>query len=167
MSAAQPRRSPSDAAKPATMWVVNSDAKVRQLVDNAVQKYPLHLSLCVIFSEEFRPAVTAPQPEVVLNNLTVPTESCFSFLPRIRRQWPDANVIFLSQSDEMHLWTEAIQLGACDFLPRSVECDQLAWVLQGARWTSRSTICKPPAPSVQPMLFTNEAFYEGTAEAEP
>jgi DNA-binding NtrC family response regulator len=146
VSSAQPKRSPSDAAKPATMWVVNSDAQVRQLVDSAVQKYPIHLSLCVIFSEEFSPAVTAPQPEVVLINLTVPTESCFNLVPKIRRQWPDARVIFLSHSDDIHLWAKAIQLGAYEFLPRSVDCDQLSWVLQGALWTRRKTMANPPPP---------------------
>jgi DNA-binding NtrC family response regulator len=146
MSAARPQCSPINAAKPATMWVINSDADVRRLVDSALQKYPLHLSVCMIFSEDSRPAVTNSPPEVVLINLTAPTESCFSLLAKIRRQFPDANVIFLSQSDDMHLWTQAIQLGAYDFLPRSVECDQLAWVLQGALWTSSRRISPPPGP---------------------
>jgi len=148
MSAAQPQRSPIDAPNPATVWVLNSDAQVRRLVDNAVQQYPLHLSLCVIFSEDFRPDVTAPPPDVVLVNLTAPTESCLSLLPEIRRQWPDTRVIFLSQSDDIHLWSEAIQIGAYEFLPRSVECHQLGWALQGALWTSRRTMSKPPASSV-------------------
>ena len=146
MSAAQPQRSPSDAARPATMWVVNSDAQIRKVVENAVQDYPLHLSVRLIFSADFRPPVAAPPPDVVLVNLTAPTESCFGLLPMIRRQWPDAHVIFLSQSDDIHLWAEAIQLGAYEFLPRSVECDQLGWVLQGALWTSRRRISKPPTP---------------------
>jgi DNA-binding NtrC family response regulator len=153
MFAVQPQRSVNDTFEPATVWVVNSDAQVRRLVDNAVQEYPFHLSLCVIFSEDCKPAFTAPPPEVVLINLTAPTESCFSLLPEIRRQWPDARVIFLSQSDDIHLWAEAIQLGAYEFLPRSVECHQLGWVLQGALWTSRRKMANPPGRSVQPMFF--------------
>ena len=39
MSAVQPQRLPSDAAKPATMWVLNSATQVRRLVENVVQAY--------------------------------------------------------------------------------------------------------------------------------
>ena len=148
MFAAQPQRSISDAFDPVTVWVVNSDAQVRRLVDNAVQEYPLHLDLCVIFSEDFRSAVAAPPPVVVLINLTAPTESCFNLLPEVRQQWPDAHVIFLSHSDDIHHWAEAIQLGAYEFLPRSVECDQLGWVLQSALWTRRRKMAKHPARPV-------------------
>jgi DNA-binding NtrC family response regulator len=128
------------------MWVVNSDAQVRHVVENAVQDYPLHQSVRLIFSADFGPPVAAPRPDVVLINLSAPTESCFSLLPKIRRTFPDAHVIFLSQSDDIDLWAEAIKLGTYEFLPRSVDCDQLGWVLQGALWTSRRRISKPPTP---------------------
>jgi DNA-binding NtrC family response regulator len=146
MSVAQPKRSPI--ARAATMWVVNSDAEVRQVVENAVQDYPPHLYVRLIFSADLRPPDAASPPDVVLIDLTAPTESCLSLLPKIRRQWPDTHVIFLSQSDDCHLWAAAIQLGAYEFLPRSVECDQLGWVIQDALWTSSRTMSKPPVPSV-------------------
>ena len=150
MSAA---RSPNDAARSATIWVVNSDPLFRRLVENAVQAYPLHLSVRLSFSDDFRSAATSPSPDVVLINLTAPTKSCFSLLPKIRRQFPDAKVILLSQSDDIHFWAEAIRLGAYEFLPRSVECDQLGWVLQGALWTSKRKMANPPGRSVQRMFF--------------
>ena len=153
MSAAQPRRSPSDAPQFATVWVVNSDAQVRQVVERAIQAYPLHLKVCLTFSADLRLAASAPQADVILINLTEAAEFCFSLLPEIRQQYPDAILIFLSQSDDIHLWAEAIQLGAYEFLPRSVECDQLGWVLQGALWTSKRKMADPPSRSVQPMFF--------------
>jgi len=142
MSAAQPQPSPNDAPRSATMWVVTSDAQIRQVVENAVQDYPLHVSVCVNFSEDFRPPITGAPPDIVLINLIAPTESCFSLLPNIRRQWPNAHVIYLSHSDDIHLWAKAIQLGAYEFLPSSVEPHQLGWVLQGALWTSRRAVAK-------------------------
>ncbi len=148
MCAAQPKYSSIDAARRATVWVINSDAQVRQVAEKAVQDYPLHTRVRLIFSEDFRLTVTATPPDVVLINLITPTESCLSLLSKIRRQWPDARVIFVSQSDDIDLWAEAIQLGAYEFLPRSVESHQLGWVLQGALWTNRMTKSKPPASSV-------------------
>jgi DNA-binding NtrC family response regulator len=147
MSAAQAQRSRA-AARRAAMWVLNCDAHLRQVVEKAIQDYPLDLSLRLTLSEDFRPAAAAPSPDIVLVNLPEGTESCLSILPKIQQQWPDAHVIFLSQSDDIHLWAEAIQLGAYEFLPRSVEYHQLRWVLQGALWTGRKRAFKPSAPSI-------------------
>jgi len=148
MPIAQQKRAPSETARSATIWVVNSDAQVRKIVETAIGDYPLHRKVCLLFSEDLSLLVTAPPPDVVLINLTAPTESCFSLLPEILSQWPETDVIFLCQSDNIHLWAEAIQLGAYEFLPRSVECRQLGWVLQEALWTSRRRLSRPPAPSV-------------------
>lgn len=108
-------------------------------MDKAVQQYPLHLRLCVVFPQDPRPAVTTPPPDVVLVNLPAPTECSFRLVPEILRHWPDTRVIFLSSAEDLHLWSEAIRLGAYDFLPNSVDCHQLGWVLQGALWTSGRT----------------------------
>jgi len=142
MQAAELKYLSIDTARSATVWVINSDLRVRQVVETAVRDYPLHTKVRLIFSEDFGQTVTAT-PDVVLINLRTPTESCLSLLSKIRRQWPDARVIFVSQSDDLDLWAEAIQLGAYEFLPQSVECYQLGWVLQGALWTDRMTKSKP------------------------
>jgi DNA-binding NtrC family response regulator len=147
MYATRPESLSFVAARDATVWVMNSDSQVRQVVENAVQDYPLYTRVRLIFSEDFRLPVTTSQPDVVLINLTALTDSCFSILSKIHGQWPDAHVIFVSQSDDVYLWTEAIQLGAYEFLPRSVEDHQLGWVLQGALWSNRKTMSIVPALS--------------------
>lgn len=141
MSGAQPKRLPTGAAKPATMLVVNADAELRRLVERSVREYPLHAIVEVRFSPDIVPTVV-PAPEVVLINLIASAESCASFLARVYLQWPKARVIFLSELEDIHLWAEAIQRGAYEFLPRSIEWPQLGWVLQGALWTSGRTIFK-------------------------
>jgi DNA-binding NtrC family response regulator len=146
MTVSERQRSPIEVPKPATMWVINSDAQVRRLVDNAV--HPLQGRLGVVFSKDLRPAVTTPPPDVVLVNLPAPIECSLSLLPEILRHWPDTHVIFLSQSDDLYFWAKAIQLGAYEFLPRSVETLQLGWVLQNALSTNRRTMAKPAAQSV-------------------
>lgn len=148
MPAAQLTRSPLEAANPATLLVLGSDPGVRQLVERAVQRYPLHPNLRVIFSDELRFAPADPPPEVVLINLTGPGESGLRLLPKIQCCWPNARLIFLSQSDDIHLWAETIQRGAYEFLPRSIEWHQLAWILQGAFWTRSTPGTRPSFPPV-------------------
>jgi DNA-binding NtrC family response regulator len=131
MSGAQPRPSALDAAKPATMWVVNSDAHVRCVVEKVVQNR-LRPTVSLIFSEDLSLPVAIPLPDIVLINLNGSAESCFNLLAKIHRVCPKAKVIFLSNVNDLHLWIEAIQLGAYDFLPKSIDADQLGWVLQGA-----------------------------------
>jgi DNA-binding NarL/FixJ family response regulator len=77
-------------------------------------------------------ACCRPLPDVVLVNLAVSAESCFSFLAKIRQVCPKAKVIFLSNVDGLHLWIQAIQRGAYEFLPKAIDPDQLGWVLEGA-----------------------------------
>ena len=114
------------------MWVVNSDVHVRCVVENVVQKYSLRPTVSLAFSEDLRLPVAVPLPDIVLINLNASAKSCFSLLAKIHRVCPKAKVIFLSNVDDLHLWKEAIQLGAYEFLPKSIDADQLGWVLQGA-----------------------------------
>lgn len=135
MSGAQAKLCPAKAVT-TTLWVVNSDAQVREAVESAVQECPLHSNLLLSFSEDLKPDEGTSPPDVVLINLTALTESILSLLPRIRQQWPQTHVILLSELNDIHLWAEAIQLGAYDFLPSCVESRQLGWVLQNAFWTN-------------------------------
>jgi DNA-binding NtrC family response regulator len=145
MSRAQTKLSPANAVRTTTLWVVNSDAQVREVVESAIQNYPLGLNLLLNFWEDLRPVVDVTPPDVVLINLTAQTESILSLLPSIRQQWPHTHVIFLSESNDIHLWADAIQLGAYEFLPKCVESQQLGWVLQDAFWTSHGKVLKPAA----------------------
>ena len=146
MSAAQAQRSRADAARGAAMWVLNCDAHLRQVVEKAIQDYPLHLS--VLYAADFPLPEEVPPPDFIIVNLSLRTEYCFTLLPKIQHQWPDARVILLSECDDLYHWAEAIQLGAYEFLPRSVEYHQLGWVLEGALWTGGKRASKSSAPSI-------------------
>jgi len=136
MSAAQAQCSLADGARPLTICVLNCDVELRQVVEKAIQDHLWGVGLTL--SDDFRLPAAAPSPDIVLVNLPEATESCLSILPEIQHRCPAARVILLSGSDDLSHWTEAIQMGAYDFLPRSVECHQLGWVLQGALSTGRS-----------------------------
>lgn len=121
-----------DARRSATMWVVNSDDEVRQLVESALRQYGQYLMMRLIFTEDLGTSVTSAPPQVVLINLTGPAQSSLALLTKTRQRWPDAKVIFLSPLDDIHLWAETIRMGAYDFLPKPIDPDQLKWVLIGA-----------------------------------
>jgi len=131
MVGAQPRRSPVETFRPASMLVVDFDSDLHQLLKNVTERFKLRLTLCETSARGFRPGVVAFSPDVVLVNLAA-SRICLELLPDIRRLWPDARVIFVSEWDDMHLYAEAIQLGAYDFLPRPAGIDELGIILQRA-----------------------------------
>ena len=149
MSAAQTQLPPRDATGTATMWVVNSDAETRQLVEDALRQYRQHVKTCLVFTEGLGSSAATPPPQVLLVNVTGTARSSLALLPNIRQRWPDAHVIFLSQFDDIHLWAEAIRVGAYDFLPKPIDPDQLKWVLIGAFPTEGGPGSRPPASSLE------------------
>ena len=131
MSSGQPMTSPVAVVRPAAMLIVNSDAEVRHLVDMAIPEHR-RSKISLAFSDDFALPAADPPPDIVLFNIKTGAQSCFSRLEKVQRQWPSTQVIFLSSVDDIHLWAEAIRLGAYDFLPKPIDPDQLKWVLQGA-----------------------------------
>jgi DNA-binding NtrC family response regulator len=82
-------------------------------------------------------------------NVTGAAQSSLGLLPTIRQRWPHVEVIFLSQIDDIHLWAEAIRVGAYDFLSKPIDPDQLKWVLIGAFPAARIPASKPSACSLE------------------
>jgi|SoiMetStandDraft_5_1073268.scaffolds.fasta_scaffold78290_1 DNA-binding NtrC family response regulator len=126
-----PRPSPLEVPRPVALLVVNPDTKVRQLVEKAIPEHR-RAKMFLTLSDNFASAPATPPPDVVLINLKSETQCDFTQLSKVWLRWPGTQVIFLSPFEDIHLWAEAVQLGAYDFLPKSVDPDQLQWVLQGA-----------------------------------
>ena len=63
----------------------------------------------------------ASSPDLLLVNLAV-SRVCFYLLPEMQQMWPD----------DVHLYADAIQLGAYDFLPKPLETVELGTILQRA-----------------------------------
>jgi DNA-binding NtrC family response regulator len=123
--------SPVAVVRPAAMLIVNSDAEVLHLVEKAIPEYR-RSRMSLAFSDDVTLLAADPPPDIVLFNIKTEAQSCFSRLEKVQGQWPGTHVIFLSPVDDIHLWAEAIRLGAYDFLPKPIDPDQLKWILQGA-----------------------------------
>ena len=65
------------------------------------------------------------KPDVVLMDVTMPRKSGLQALSEIRQLDPDAKVIVLTALDQAAVATEAIRLGAKDFLAKPVENQKL------------------------------------------
>ena len=119
----------------------------RHLLEKAIPDYR-RSTISLAFSGDFALPAEEPPPDVVLFNIKTDAQSCFSQLAKVRGQSPSTQVILLSTVDDIHLWAEAIRLGAYDFLPKPIDPDQLKWILQGAfaKKLTRILSAQPFAP---------------------
>ena len=151
MSGAQSNASLVSIGRPKAMLIVNSDDEVRHLVAKAIPEHR-RSKMSLAFSDGLTVLNGGPPPDVVLINVQTETQPCFSGLSKIQQWWPSSQVIFLSPVDDIHLWAEAIRLGAYDFLPKPVDPDQLKWILQGALGKKR-TLTERLGPG-KPVLYS-------------
>jgi DNA-binding NtrC family response regulator len=129
------RRSPS--SRPATMLVIDGDTGLDQLLKKVIQEFDLGLTLCQVSTRDLDFAVLASSPDIVLVNLAV-SRVCLYLLPEMQQMWPEVRVIFVAESDDVHLYAEAMQLGAYDFLPKPLEPVQFGIILQRATQPART-----------------------------
>ena len=131
----EPRRSPS--SRPAMMLVVDCDSGLDQLLKKVIREFDLGLTLCQASTRDLNFTIWASSPDIVFVNLAV-SRICLYLLPEMQQMWPDARVIFVSELDDLHLFAEAIQLGAYDFLPKPLEPVELGIILQRAIQPART-----------------------------
>jgi DNA-binding NtrC family response regulator len=131
----EPRRSPF--SRPATMLVIDGDSALDHLLKKVIQEFDLGLTLCQVSTRDLDFAVLASSPDIVLVNLAV-SRVCLYLLPEMQQMWPGARVIFVAESDDVHLYAEAIQLGAYDFLPKPLEPVEFGIILQSATQPART-----------------------------
>lgn len=140
MFGAKAQRSPFEVSKSATLLVVDPDKGLRQSMENLLREFKLNLTLSETSVRDLEPSILDSAPDVVLLNLTAP-EVCLDLLRDMRQQWPDNKVIVVSESDDIHLYAEAIQLGAYDFLLKPLEIEEFGTTLQRAIEPRRTPCC--------------------------
>src|SRR5262245_60513513 len=99
-------------------------------VAEAMQAYK-SVAVACWSAEEVLFATQQKTIDVVVINLQEPCENAFHLLSEIKIQAPRVEVIFVSPFDEETRcrWTEAIQRGAYEFLPKPLDLFELESVL--------------------------------------
>ena len=145
MLGAKPQSSLIEVPGLATMLVVDSDNDLRQLLRRVIEEFQLSLTVCETSAQDLKRWVR-PFPDVVLVNLAA-SKACLDLLSHMQQLWPDARIILVSAFDGIHLYAEAIQRGAYDFLPRPLETDELGIILQRAVQSAQTKLKSWPPPS--------------------
>ena len=140
MFATKSQRAPVEVSKSGTLLVVEPDTSLIQSLENVLQEFRLSLKVCETSARDLEPNILDSAPDVVLLNLTAPMTS-LDLLRDLQQQWPDTRVIIVSESDDIHLYAEAIQLGAYDFLVKPLDIDELGRILQRATAPPRTPCC--------------------------
>jgi DNA-binding NarL/FixJ family response regulator len=71
------------------------------------------------------------RPDAVLMDITMPGMSGLEALHRIRAEWPEAQVVMLTASDDEASLFEAVEAGARGYLLKSLNADEFIEMLNG------------------------------------
>lgn len=99
--------------KPKVM-VVDDTAGVRELISAILEKSGYE-PVCKASAAELLAAFSEAQPEVVLLDLVLPDGDGLDLLPRIKKQWPETEVIVLTGHATFDAAVEATKRGAYHF----------------------------------------------------
>jgi len=78
------------------------------------------------------PLVRRLKPELVLLDLRMPQMDSLTCLAKIRKEFPDIKVAILSVSQDPELIQTALKRGACAYIVKSIDPDDLAGALRQA-----------------------------------
>lgn len=93
----------------------------------------------------FFSALAQDSYDIVLIDINLKAEATgFEVIERVRRQSPDQKIVVLSSYDQSHYQKKALQLGASDYLCKSVEVDELMEHLRRMAEEQGSQSMPPP-----------------------
>ncbi len=125
MPGAKTKLAPFERKRRSRLLVVDADTQVRGIISEVLpgEKYE------VVFGESsdcLETLLPEDSPfDAVLIDLFKSAENYFAWLSPLKEKQPATEVIFVSKLDDMNLWTEAIQCGAYDYLPRPLDREEL------------------------------------------
>ena len=109
--------------------VITQDLFFTETIQDAIQPLLRHVHIATN-DEELHLALSQTRIyQLVI--IDVPgIESLYDLIDAIKSAWPDSELILISE--EMYSWTELIQRGAYEMLPKPVSSDDLVWAAVGA-----------------------------------
>lgn len=111
------------------VWDEDDPLTLKDVIE-AMQAYESVAEACWS-AEEVLSAIQQKTVDVVILNLQEPCENAFYLLAEIKTKAPQVEVIFVSLFDDETrcLWTEVIQRGAYEFLPKPLDLLELESVV--------------------------------------
>ena len=118
--------------KPLRILILEDNAADAELMESELIKAELEFSARRVHSrDEFLKALAESPPELVLSDYAIPGFSGLEALKRLREQYADLPVIFVSGTIGEEEAVELMRLGATDFVPKT-RLDKLVPAIQRA-----------------------------------
>lgn len=127
-----PKLAPLESRRRARILVVDADAEMRKMLSEVLGEEQYELIFRQSASDLEEMFVEKPPFDAALVEIHKKPDLFLESLPSIRERCPNTEIVFISEPAEMHFWTEAIQRGAYDYLPRSLGREELRWVVLNA-----------------------------------
>jgi DNA-binding NtrC family response regulator len=121
----------AEALPPLRVLLVDSDAGVRRAAAAIVQEMglePVHAATL----EEAQRTLRSRKADLLLLDVGLPGAAAAELLQNVRERWPEIAVVVMTAHASVSSVVDAIRLGACDYLTKPFDSDELADVLRRA-----------------------------------
>ena len=106
------------------VYFVDDDPLANQLFERVCNKISLK---CEVFSnaEKCIRRLREQQPDIVLTDLNMPGVDGFEFINIVSNEWPELPIIALTGQSSIDRAVKAMRKGACDFIKKPYEIEEL------------------------------------------
>ena len=143
--------------------VVDDELNIREALVTLLQKKHYQVRGAGTAEEALEHLETVPS-DLVLTDLKMPGMGGMEFLRRLKRQWPDTEVLVMTAFGSIETAVEAIRCGAYDYITKPIDRERFAVVVEKAL-EHRALACENK--QLKERLDTKTRFTEMVGESEP
>lgn len=115
----------------AHILLVDDQAEIRELLNLALTKNKYDVSEASD-PASLKKAFAGPQPDLILLDMMLPGESGLDLLPRVKKEWPDTEVILMTGKPTYEAAVEATKRGAFHFVSKPFDIPNLIGLVERA-----------------------------------
>ena len=143
--------------------VVDDELNIREALVTLLQKKHYEVRGAGTAEEALEHLEAVPS-DLVLTDLKMPGMGGMEFLRRLKRQWPDTEVLVMTAFGSIETAVEAIRCGAYDYITKPIDRERFAVVVEKAL-EHRALACENK--QLKERLDTKTRFAEMVGESEP
>jgi DNA-binding NtrC family response regulator len=143
--------------------VVDDELNIREALVTLLQKKHYQVCGAGTAEEALEHLETVPS-DLVLTDLKMPGMGGMEFLRRLKRKWPDTEVLVMTAFGSIETAVEAMRCGAYDYITKPIDRERFAVVVEKAL-EHRSLACENK--QLKERLDTKTRFTEMVGESEP